>query len=88
MALQVRARDTRREMDSQELLLGDGTSGKRQAGSLGVLSCRCCGALTHVDRTGLLLPAESRYSAKQEAGVRAAGMCRTSPWYSSGTGDV
>lgn len=76
MALQVRARDTRREMDSQELLLGDGTSGKRQVGSLGVLASRCCGALTQVDRNR----AAESYSAKQEAGVRAAGTCRTSPW--------
>lgn len=60
MALQVPARDTRRDMDSQELLLGDGTGGRLQMGRdrLGHWGCwhpgalmmwigtGCCGALT------------------------------------------
>lgn len=73
-------------------------NGKRQVGLLWEPAFGCCHAATVVlyihfgeERGGaprLLHSREPSYSAKQEAGVRAAGTCLTSPWYRSGTGEL
>lgn len=102
MALQVRARGTRRDTESQELLLGDGTSLRLEMGrdKLGYCRSQHLGAAmqvlwcsTHIwDRKGgaprLWHSRGPSYWAKQESGVRAAGTCITSPWYSRGTGEL
>lgn len=95
-------RDTGREFDNQELLWRDGMSLRLEMGrdKLGYCGGWHLGAVIQLlwcytyilERNGgtprLLHSREPSYSAKQEAGVRAAGTCLTSPWYRSGTGEL